>query len=78
MFKKTFLSILLLAVISLPLVAVDYAEPILECDEKFDKCAEQCADDAPDSCFDNCEAVSENCYKNYVYEDGSRAKVIEE
>ena len=77
MFKKTFLSVLLLAVISLP-VAADYAEPILECDEKFDKCAEKCGDDAPDSCFDNCEAESENCYKNYVYEDGSRPKLIEE
>jgi hypothetical protein len=78
MFKKSFLTILISMMLTGSLMAVEYAEPILECDEKFDKCAEKCGDDAPDSCFDACEAESANCYKNYVYEDGTRPKVISE
>ncbi|MDM5271787.1 hypothetical protein PGH07_06330 [Sulfurovum sp. zt1-1] len=60
------------------LIAEHYAEPIAECDEKFDKCAEKCGDDASDECFEKCEAESDHCYKTYVYEDGSVPKVIEE
>ena len=78
MFKKTFLTALLCSMMAGSLFAVEYAEPIVECDEKFDKCAEKCGDDAPDSCFDKCDEESANCYKNYVYEDGSRPQVIEE
>ena len=61
MFKKTFLSVLFITVLSGSLMAVEYAEPIVECDEKFDQCAEKCGDNAPDSCFEKCEAASEQC-----------------
>lgn len=78
MFKKTFFTALLFSMLTGSLMAVEYAEPILECDEKFDKCAEKCAEDAPDSCFDQCEAASDHCYKTYVYEDGSVPQVVGE
>ena len=78
MIKKIFFTALLVTMFTGAAVAVEYEEPILECDENFDKCAEKCGEDAPDSCFDKCEAESANCYKNYVYEDGSRPKVVAE
>ena len=78
MFKKTFLTAVLFSMLSGSLIAVEYEEPILECDEKFDICADKCAEDAPDSCYNQCEATSENCYKTYVYEDGSVPKVVQE
>lgn len=77
MFKKYFFTALLFSMLTGSLIATEYAEPILECDEQFDKCAEKCGEDSPDSCFDQCEAISENCYKTYVYEDGSVPKIID-
>lgn len=78
MFKKYFSTLTICLMLTGSLIAVEYAEPILECDEKFDACAEKCGENSPDSCYDKCEATSEKCYATYVYEDGSVPKVIEE
>jgi len=78
MFKKTFFTALLFSLLTGSLLAVEYEEPILECDEKFDKCAEKCGENSPDACFDQCEAASDHCYKTYVYEDGSVPKIVKD
>jgi hypothetical protein len=78
MFKKYLFTALVFSVFAGLSLAVEYAEPILECDEKFDICAEKCGETSPDSCFDNCETASNQCYKTYVYEDGSVPQIIEE
>ena len=78
MFKKYFFTALLFSILTGSLIAEEFEEPILECDEKFDKCAEKCGDDSPDSCFDQCEEKSNHCYKTYVYEDGSVPKVVKD
>lgn len=78
MLKKSLIAEMLLTFLSVFVVAEHYEEPIVECDEKFDKCAEMCGEEGYDACYDKCEAESNHCYRTYVYEDGTKPKKLEE
>lgn len=74
MFKKYIFTAFFLSMLAGTLIAEEtkgtpeIEESIIECDEKFDKCAEKCGDSSSDTCMDQCEENANKCYETYVFD----------
>jgi len=85
MFKKTLLTISLFSILlvfsnaeeSEYMHEVEELSPIIQCDEKYNECAEKCGDSSPNACIKQCQFAADQCYNNALSDTDDESESTE-